>query len=653
LVSTSIGTNKSFLDQGVNPNTVTNPESTGSIFNAGQAFNQGLKKAEPSAENKIVSFARKGQANSSRKANSQHQGKEQSRGFLYKVFEGVIKNFAKIVFTSVPAEIIGNSVTDTQESLGYSKILEKKYQDLLKIKEETELSPEEAKKFEKLLNDIKAAQLDPSKTNFNAFNPNVANAFADSFISKFVTDFSADLAINIAALIPVIKNLNPIIIADYVAKPLVFMIRSITAENNVTGNAFNKAGEVNEKQQGIIDGMSDTGVARLIKYLRDKIKPKVQPIIDGASRYIFGIRLGDVLKDKEGKIIRTPSREVKDKNGNITIQEGEAIRALAKINPLHFAGTAFTSLFLTIFALDKNAQATGYQGTKTWKQAGFNMALNVINRLDTTMISYVHNAVRKGSSFLYIFYANVVRKLIVPTLQSFADAISNLLGGGLNPATKAILGRLVVDFTAPPFVQSLSSLSDKKAIDNETQYVTHKFIKPVLIDTIGVLKNAWMWWGKNCYAAIGIYPAKIKLTAASFPFWAIQQLTSKITGKEPKDIPGLFDNDIEPLLTKGLPEHLREFEGMSLTSSLGLAAKRILTTPLNIAHWTKESLKANKDYVAITDNLVKAEDALIELNARRKPQALSQANNAVAFKPKEKNQETSLLKQALVLPNAA
>ncbi|MFZ4084571.1 MAG: hypothetical protein ACOYK1_03395, partial [Vampirovibrionia bacterium] len=125
MVSTSIGTNKSFLDQGVNPNTVTNPESTGSIFNAGQAFNQNLKEAEPSAENNIFSFARKGQANSSRKGNSQHQGKEQSRGFLYKVFEGVIKNFAKIVFTSVPAEIIGNSVTDTQESLGYSKILEK------------------------------------------------------------------------------------------------------------------------------------------------------------------------------------------------------------------------------------------------------------------------------------------------------------------------------------------------------------------------------------------------------------------------------------------------------------------------------------------------------------------------------------------------
>ncbi len=652
MVSTSVGTNKSFLEQGINPNTVTNPEPTGSIFNAAKAFNQDLKRAEPSAENNIVNFGRKGLTNNSRKANTQHQEKQASRGFVYKVIEGIIKNFAKIVFTSVPAEIIASSVTDTQESLGHSKILEKKYQDILKIKEETELSPEETKKFEKLLEDIKAAQLDPSKTNFNAWSNTMANVYADSFISKFVTDFSADLAINIAALIPVIKNLNPIIVADFVAKPIVFMIRSITAENNMTGNAFNKAGDVNEKQQRIIDGMSDTGVARSIKYLRDKIKPKVQPIIDGASRYIFGITLGDVLKDKEGRIIRTPNREVRDENGNITIQEGEAIRALAKINPLHFAGTALTSLFLTIFALDKNAQATGYQGTKTWKQAGFNMALNVINRLDTTMISYVHNAVRKGSSFLDIFYANVGRKLIVPTLQSFADAISNLLGGGLNPATKAILGRLIVDFTAPPFVQSLSSLSDKKAIDNETQYVTHKFIKPVLIDTIGVLKNAWMWWGKNCYAAIGIYPAKIKLTAASSPFWAIQQLTSKITGRKPKDIPGLFDNDIEPLLTKGLPEHLKEFEGMSLTSSLGLAAKRILTTPLNIAHWTKESFKANKDYVKITDNLVNAENALIDLRTRTL-KAPSLQDNTVAFKSKEKNQVISLPKQALVLPNAA
>ena len=616
MVSTAVGTNKSFLEQGINPNTATNPESSGTIFNAAKAFNQDLKKENYSAKNNIITFARKGQTNSSRKANTQHQEKEHSRGFAYKVFEGLIKNFTKIIWTSVPAEAIANSVTETQEALGYSKILEKKYQDLLKIKEETELSPEEAEKLEKLLEDIKAAQLDPSKTHFNALSNNVENTYTDSFVSKLVTDFSADLAINIAAKIPVIKNLNPIIVADFVAKPMVFMVRSITAEKNMSGNAFNKAGVINEKQQAIIDAMSDTGVARLIKYLRDEIKPKVQPIIDGASRYVFGITPGDVLKDKEGRIIRTPSREVKDENGNITIQEGEAIRALAKINPLHFAGTALTSLFLTIFALDKNAQATGYQGTNTWQKAGFNMALNVINRLDTTMISYVHNAVRKGSSFLDIFYLNVGRKLIVPTLQSFADAISNLLGGGLNPATKAILGRLVVDFTAPPFVQSLSSLSDKKAIDHETQYVTHKFIKPVLIDTIGVLKNAWMWWGKNCYAAIGIYPAKIKLTVASSPFWAIQQLTSRITGKEPKDIPGLFNNDIEPLLTKEMPEHLSKFEGMSLASSLGLAAKRILTTPLNIAHWTKESFKANKDYVKITDNLVNAENALIDLRAK-------------------------------------
>ena len=106
------------------------------------------------------------------------------------------------------------------------------------------------------------------------------------------------------------------------------------------------------------------------------------------------------------------------------------------------------------------------------------------------------------------------------------------------------------------------------------------------------------------------------LTVASSPFWAIQQLTSRITGKEPKDIPGLFNNDIEPLLTKEMPEHLSKFEGISLASSLGLAAKRILTTPLNIAHWTKESFKANKDYVKITDNLVNAENALIDLRAK-------------------------------------
>ncbi len=246
MVSTSIGTNKSFLEQGINPNTATSPEPTGTIFSAAKAFNQGLKQAEPSAENNIKAFSRDSKSEKSKQRNTQHQEKQASRGFAYKVFEGAIKNFTKIIWTSVPAEAIANSVTDTQEALGYSKILEKKYQDLLKIKEETELSPEEAKKFEKLLEDIKAAQLDPSKTHFNALSNNVENTYTDSFVSKFVTDFSMDLGINIAAKIPVIKNLNPMIVADYISKPIVFMIRSITAEKNMSGNAFNKAGEVNE-----------------------------------------------------------------------------------------------------------------------------------------------------------------------------------------------------------------------------------------------------------------------------------------------------------------------------------------------------------------------------------------------------------------------
>ena len=49
MVSTSIGTNKSFLEQGINPNTSTNPEPTGAIFNAAKAFNQGLKGEVSSA----------------------------------------------------------------------------------------------------------------------------------------------------------------------------------------------------------------------------------------------------------------------------------------------------------------------------------------------------------------------------------------------------------------------------------------------------------------------------------------------------------------------------------------------------------------------------------------------------------------------------
>lgn len=652
MISTNLSTKSNLFEQGNSPNNFESPESSGTIFNAAKPFNLGDISKPVSA----VNDGEYGKAEQEKKPNKAENRMARGmfsghhKSFAYKIFEGALKNFTKIIWTSVPAEAIASSVTDTKEAEGYSKILERKYEEISRIKKEIELSSEETARLDKVLEEIKAAQLDPSKVHFNALANNIENTFADSFISKFVTDFSADVAINVAAKVPLLKRLNPIIIADYVAKPLVFIVRSITAEKNMSGNAFNKAGEVSEKQQAVIDAMSDTGVAKLINYLRDKLKPKVQPFIDGSSRYLFGITPGDVLKDKDGNIIRTPDREVRDEHGNIKIEKGEAIRALAKINPLHFAVTAFTSLFLTIFALDKNAQATGYQGTKNARQASLNMALNIINRLDTTLISNIHTAVRKGSSFLDIFYSNAGRKLIVPTCQTFMDALSNLLPGNLNPAAKAIFGRLIVDFTAPPFVQSFTSQSNKDAISHETQYVAHRFIKPVLIDTIGVLKNVFSWWAKNCYAALGIYPAKIKLSFASSPFWAIQQITSKITGKQPKDIPGLFSNDVDPLLTKELPAHLKNFEGMPLGSAVKLAVKRLLATPLNIMHWTKESLRANKDYVRIADNLVKAENTLLDLKAKKPQQVVSESNNVLEFRSRK---ATDPILQPAALPNAA
>jgi hypothetical protein len=115
-----------------------------------------------------------------------------------------------------------------------------------------------------------------------------------------------------------------------------------------------------------------------------------------------------------------------------------------------------------------------------------------------------------------------------------------------------------------------------------------------------------MWWGKNFHAAVGTYPAVIKLTLTSSPFWLIQQITSKLTGRAPKDIPGLFKEKEEEVFAKELPDHLASYKDTGIGKTAFLAFKSILKTPLNVTGWLVKSREANKTYSNLTDSIVSA-----------------------------------------------
>ena len=627
MVSTSIGTNKSFLEQGINPNTATSPEPTGTIFSAAKAFNQGLKQAEPAAENNIKAFSRDSKSEKSKQRNTQHQEKEHSRSFAYSLWESVLKSWTNALLTSTSAEAVVNAIIQEGDATKLSNNLDEHCKELKNLLESNNLSETEKEATLQQIKKLEAAKVDPNSIEYNALNNNIEKTFSDSFLSRLVTDIGVDQSIaTFRRVFPEFAKKYPIVntfVGDMVARPLTFILRTITAENNILTNSSNHGGEVSPEQQIIIEAMKDTGVAKLIGWIRGEnekgekefklvnkgngelvkeeagfnLKKILDPFVNNVNKYLLGITPGEVLKDAQGQTIYATNSYGKK----------EELKSLAKFNPIHFGLTSIASLGLTALTLDKKAQATGFQDANTPLKAIGSMMLSNANRIDSAMTSYAHASVRKGASFMDTFHNIIPKKLLMPMCQNFMKGWSNLLPSGvLNPATKSILLNMLLEFIAPPFVQSFMPKAEKRAIDNDTQFVSHSLIKPPLSELINVLKKSWMWWGKNFHAAVGTYPAVIKLSPVSSPFWLIQQITSKVTGRTPKDIPGLFKEKEEEVFAKELPDHLASYKDTGIGKTTLLAVKSILKTPLNVTDWLVKSGEANKIYSDLTSNIASA-----------------------------------------------
>lgn len=664
MVSTAIGTNKSFLEQGINPNTATNPEPTGTIFDAAQAFNQGLKKEEPSAKNGIKAFSRASKSEKTKQKNTQHQGKEHSRGFIYSVWESVLKSWTNALLTSSSAEAVVNAILQEGDATKLSNNLDEHCKELRNLLETDSLSETEKEATLQQIKKLEVAKTDPHSIEYNALNNNIEKTFSDAFLSRLVTDIGVSQSIaTFRRTFPEFSKKYPVMstfVGDMVARPLTFILRTITAENNILTNSSNHGGEVSPEQQAIIEAMKDTGIARVIRWIRgenekgekkfktvDKgngelvkeetgfnLKKILDPFVNNVNKYLLGITPGEVLKDAQGQTLYTTN----------SCGEKEEIKSLAKFNPIHFGITSIASLALTALTLDKKAQATGFEGADTPLAAFGSMILSNANRIDSAMTSYAHASVRKGESFMGIFHNIIPKKLLMPMCQNFMKGLSNLLPGEvLNPATKSILLNMLVEFIAPPFVQSFMPKAEKRAIDNDTQFVSHSLIKPPLSELINVLKKSWMWWGKNFHAAVGTYPAVIKLSPASSPFWLIQQITSKLTGRTPKDIPGLFADKEEEVFAKELPDHLATYKNTSIGKTVFLAVKSILKTPLNVTDWLVKSQEANKIYSNLTSNIASAANLKNTLKERIQANA---ANNIVSTKNLRNTPQEKQLAQA-------
>jgi len=617
LASTAISTNTNPFEPGNYLNNSSSPDSSGSLFNAATAFNnsENLNKPSTNKEEKPNPFARFGFGHKAKDENHEavHHEAKPKKGFAYSLYESILKSWTNALLTSTPAEVIVNAITKEGDAQKLSNHLEKQLGNL-KVKLETaNLSVEEKEKLQAEIQELEKYKLDPNGIEYNAFNNNAAKTFSDSFLSRLITDIGVAQSIatfrrtfpDFAKRFPVVNTL----IGDLVAKPLTFIVRTVTAENNILTNSANHAGEVSPEQKIIIEAMKDTGVGRAVRWIRgedadgNKIKGKgfnlkgvLDPFINTINKYLLGIREGEILKDENGEPIY-----MTDANG-----KKEEIKALAKFNPIHFGITSLTSLILTATTLDKHAQATGFEDANTPVQALMSMVLANANRVDSAMGSYAHSSVRKGDSYLGIFNNIFSKKLLMPICQNFMKGMSNLLTGfPLNPVTKSIILNSAMEFTAPPFIQTFMPKAEKRAIDPAAQFVSHKLIKPPLEQLYGVLKPAWLWWGKHFHAAVGTYPAKIKLSPVSSPFWLIQKVGCFLTGSKPKDIPGLFKDPKETIFSEDTLEEVKKLAGGPVKTA-AIAAKSIVTSPVNVGNWFVKSQEANKVYSNLTKGIQEA-----------------------------------------------
>ncbi len=617
MASTAISANTNPFEPGNYLNNSSSPDSSVSLFNAASSFNNSENLNNPSTnkEEKPNPFARFGFGHKAKDENHEavHHEAKPKKGFAYSLYESILKSWTNALITSSPAETIVNAITKEGDAQKLSNHLSKELENLRTQLETANLSAEEKEKFQAKIEELEKHKLDPNGIEYNAFNNNAAKTFSDSFLSRLITDIGVDQSIaafrrtfpNFAKHFPVVNTL----IGDLAAKPLTFIVRTATAENNILTNSSNHAGEVSPEQQIIIDAMKNTGVAKAVRWIRGEdadgnkiegkgfnLKGMLDPFINTINKYLLGIREGETLKDEKGEALY-----ITDSSG-----KKEEIKALAKFNPIHFGTTALASLVLTATTLDKKAQATGFQDANTPVQALMSMILANANRVDSAMGSYAHASVRKGESYIGIFNNIFSKKLLMPICQNFMKGMSNLLTGfPLNAATKSILLSALMEFTAPPFIQTFMPKAEKRAIDPAAQFVSHKLIKPPLEKLYSVLKPAWIWWGKNFHAAVGTYPGVVKLsTPASLPFWLIQKAGSLITGRTPKDIPGLFA-DKKGSIFKEPSEDVKKLDGGPIKTA-AITAKSIVNSPINVGSWLVKSQEANKVYSNLTKGIQEA-----------------------------------------------
>lgn len=512
---------------------------------------------------------------------------------IHTIYADVLKNFSKAILTSVPADAISNSVLKLKTIQSLEKNKEEKEKKLIHLQEriknetseELEIKTDAQEKETELK--LENPEIINKKTDIeaNALNDTIYNVYNSTFWSRIGTESIMSLSQSFFKSIPFFKLIPSTVITQATASIICPLINIILSENDMLKKAFNK--NKTENSQKIIEQAENKPVMRFIRFLKGSMREKIAPLTDKILEELFGIEKPKTLLTESGKAVLDT--------------EGNKIKSLAKVNYFKLSGTMLASFLLTAFTLGKKTTAVGFEDANTPLKALGAFLFTVFSRVNTTLMQKVPSMLEEGRSWDELYENIISRKLLVPSAQYAIDAVAGLLPfKNINPVTKSNIGRMILEFTIPPFEKTFTPMSIKNIISDDQRYTAHKFIKPILGFFANNLKSTYYNLNKTIYGSLGIMP---------------------------KDIPEIWERKEMELLKDGLPEELQEKYGdKNLFQSIGIAIKALAYTPINVINWTKASIKSNEKQVAKLNELVELENKIEELERiyEQSPSALKE-----------------------------
>lgn len=318
------------------------------------------------------------------------------------------------------------------------------------------------------------------------------STLVDSGPSRIFTDFINAFAVRTMPFLP------PEVSSQIFATPSVLFFRAATSGENVNANSAKKG--MSEREAQVQDEIMKRPFVKWVKGISKVFKKHIQPKLDVVFRKAFGVKAGEILKDKNGNVIYD--------------EKGKKMKSNPEVNLKHLMTVAFGFVGATAF-LPRHTKATGSDAVQTPLRATINTLTTSLFRLNTTLL---HNGVgphiKGGANFDKCWNTSVQEKTLVPLIQYASDNIGALLSQHIpmNGAILAILTRLATEIPSTFLSSGLVNLSKGDRMPETWRILGQRIWLPVTKQLREGLKPMYKFLAQNVYSKFvgGMFDPKIK-----------------------------------------------------------------------------------------------------------------------------------------------